>query len=216
MAAPGRSGQLAEVDSPGLPTVSEGFVRLQAFLRIAPAAPGSPGETALDDRAQQAVGSMQAHGYVRPREVQSACDIGGRALLEVAEPHDVAKGRRQLVDHLKQHARQFAEVQGRLGGRGVGEREDPRLGVGGSGVDRGRRELAPFGDEAMHRLVTYDGRHPGACGRTALVLPELLQHDDPALLERVVGRCVIARDAPGKRQETGRAAPDPRFGVVVE
>ena len=159
--APGHSGQLAEVESPGLPpaSLSRGLVRLQAFLRIVPAAPGSPGETALDDRAQQAVGSMQAHGYVRPREVQSACDIGGRALLEVAEPHDVAEGRRQLVDHLKQHARQFAEVQGRLGGRGISEREDPRLGVGGSAVDCGRRELAPFGHEAMHRLVTYDGRH---------------------------------------------------------
>ena len=54
---------------------------------------------------------MQAHGYVRPREMQSARDLLGLAVFQVAEPHDIAEGGRQLVDHLEQYARQFAEVQ---------------------------------------------------------------------------------------------------------
>ena len=41
-----------------------------------------------------------------------------------------------------------------------------------------------------------------------------LQHDDPALLQRVVRHDVIARDAPGERQEAGRAAADPCLRVL--
>ena len=160
---------------------------------------------------------MQAHGYVRPREMQSARDLLGLTVFQVAEPHDVAEGRRQFVDRFEQHAGQFAEVQGRLGGRGIGEWSRPRLGSGGFLVASCIGEpLASFRHEAVCRLVAYDGSHPRTCGRTALVLPELLQHDNPALLERVVGRCVIACDPPSERQEPGRAAPDPRFGVLLE
>ena len=160
---------------------------------------------------------MQAHGYVRPREMQSARDLRGLAVFQVAEPHDIAEGGRQLVDHLEQHARQFAEVQGRLGGRGLGQWSDPRLRLGRLVVDGGYREpVSSFRHEAVCRLVAYDGGHPRACGRTALVLPELLQHDDPALLERVDGRRVIACDSPGEREEPSRAASDPRFSVLLE
>ena len=160
---------------------------------------------------------MQAHGYVRAREMQSARDFLGLAVFQVAEPHDIAEGGRQLVDHLEQHARQFAEVQGRLGGRGIGGWSDPRLRLGGFVVAGGCREpVSSFGHEAVCRLVAYDGGHPRTCGRTALVLPELLQDDDPALLERVMGRRVIACDPPSERKEPGRAAPDPRFSVLLE
>ena len=160
---------------------------------------------------------MQAHGYVRPGKMQSARDLRGLAVFQVAEPHDIAEGGRQLVDHLEQHARQFAEVQDRLGGLGIGEWSDPGLRLGGLVVAGGCWEpVSSFGHEAVCRLVAHDGGHPRTCGRTALVLPELLQDDDPALLERVMGRRVITSDPPGERKEPGRAAPDPRFSVLLE
>ena len=53
-------------------------------------------------------------------------------------------------------------------------------------------------------------------GGRAPVLEQFLQHDDPALLERVARGRVVAGDPAGDGQEPRRAAPEPGLGVLVE
>ena len=57
-------------------------------------------KSAFDNRAQQPVRPMQSHHHVLAGKMQAVRNLVGREILDVAEPHDLTKGRRQLVDHL--------------------------------------------------------------------------------------------------------------------
>ena len=80
-----------------------------------------------------------------------------------------------------------------------------------TGAGRFQRHLAAPRRRAVQRLVAHDRPDPPARGRLAPILMELFEHDDPALLERIVSDVVVARHAPGQRQEPAGTAADPLF-----
>lgn len=61
-----------------------------------------------------------------------------------------------------------------------------------------------------------DRRDPAARPGRAAVLLELVEHENPARVQRVAGVLVRARHAAGQREEPARAAPVPRFEVAFE
>ena len=152
-------------------------------------------------------------------DAQPAGDVRGRPLFEVPEADDLPVLRRQLVDHRQQQAHRLLLGRRRLGRRaGRGERPRPRRGRSRRarpGVQRNLEAPRPP-DGGARRFVAHDRGHPAARGRAAAVLPDLLHHDQPALLQGVAGRVVVPRHAPGHRHEACRAAPDPRLRVVVQ
>ncbi len=64
--------------------------------------------------------------------------------------------------------------------------------------------------------MAHDHADPPARGRPAPVLVEPLQHNGPALLQRVVRHVVVARHAAGERQEPASAAADPLFEIALQ
>lgn len=80
---------------------------------------------------QPAVGPVQPGGHVPLRNVQLPGDLGGRAVLDVAEPHDLLERGRQLVDGLHQQGPQRVGVGGGVGRQirsrplAVGQRREP-------------------------------------------------------------------------------------------
>ena len=65
-------------------------------------------------------------------------------------------------------------------------------------------------------FVTHDGADPAARGRRASILVELLQHEDPAVLQSIVCGRIVTGDPSGHGEEPRRAAPKPRLGIAVE
>ena len=192
---------------------------LQIFLillRMAAAHFRRSEESAFHNWAQQPVRPMQSHRHVLAGKMQAVRDLVGREILDVAEPHDLTKRRWQLVDHLQQHARQLASVRRGFRRRGVGKllRPTPKRGRSAFLVVEGY--IAASGHRTVRDLMPHNRRHPGACWRASPVLPELLQHDNPAFLQRIVSPCVIARNTAGERQKPGRAAPDPCLNVLFQ
>ena len=131
-------------------------------------------------------------------------DLADRAFVEIPHPYDISVRRRQMVYRLQQDAHQLPTVERPVEVRACGGPLGPE------------RRLAVRFRCGVTGLVTYHRADPPAGGRTAPVLVQLLQHDDPALLQGISGGRIVAGDPPGDGQEPRRAAPQPCLGIPVE
>ena len=90
--------------TPGQPVVSPAAGCPSLYRR------GGHEPGAHEPGAHEPVGPVQPDRGVPLRDVQPLGDLGGRALLDVAESHDLAERGRQFVDGLREHAPQLGGV----------------------------------------------------------------------------------------------------------
>ena len=68
----------------------------------------------------------------------------------------------------------------------------------------------------MYGVVAHNRSDPHARARLVRIVGELLEHDERALLQSVVGDIVVAGHASRQRQKPAPATADPSFEVALE
>lgn len=166
-----------------------------------------PSESGATARAGGADGCEPgaAAPHVRAGDVQFTGNLGNGAFVDIPQKHDLTVRRRQLVDRLQQHPQQLAALQDLVRTRGVR-----------SAFDGWKERRAVLPRRPVACFVTHDGADPTARGRHTSILVELLQHDDPAVLESILCGYIVTGDPSGHGQEPRRAASKPRLGIAVE
>ena len=159
---------------------------------------------------------------VQPRRHVGLGDvkIGGhgrrRKVFDVPQQDDFPVRLGKSIDRLEQDAHQLAAVFVGLGIRAIRNRRHPSAGRNIGVVLRGQRNVPAPPRRLVQCFVPYDLTDPGARRRPASVPADPSEHGDPAFLQGVLRRRVVACHATREWQEPGRATPNPFFVTTVE
>ena len=166
-------------------------------------------ESPKESAPEEAVRTVQTGGHARPCHVQACSHSRGRLFFKIPHPDDLTIRRGEPVDHFQENPRQLASVCLVLGILASGGRHDSpalAIAVASTSIDR---DASPQPRCLVPCLITNDGSDPSARGRRTAVLPDSMEHGDPALLQDIVRHWAAAGYSPSYGQEASRTASDP-------